>query len=457
MPTTTPSRGRGPRFAGLAILLALGVGACGGSPAPERPPNVVFVLIDTLRADHLGCYGYERPTSPNIDRIAARGIRFEHVFSVSNWTNPTIVSLFTGRYPQAVLPPAEYEEVIRLSLPANVPTLAGLLRDAGYRTAGLVDHPGISRRLGFDRGFDDYEMLFEVGGTGNAWGLTDAKYVERAFERTLDELGGGDRPFYVYLHLVYPHQPYDAPRQYDGLFGPGHDNIAEEQRDRVINDYDAEIRFTDDLIGKVFAALEARGLLDSTWLVLTSDHGEGFWEHGLRGHGKTFHNAELKVPLILLPPGGRTTEPAVVDAPVSNIDLFPTLAAMAGVEPPAGTDGTGLFRYLGEGPPPAPETFFSESPDGRHAEGRAVIEGPLKFIDVATRRGRERRLYEWKDDPGETRNLVWERRDESIRMLELLGDHEAATGARRATLEHVETDADPETLERLRALGYIDD
>jgi arylsulfatase A-like enzyme len=327
----------------LGAMLAILAGDARGEESRRvpRPPHIVFVMIDTLRPDHLGCYGYARNTSPNIDRIAEQGVVFENVFSVAPWTNPTIASLFTGLYPQAIFPPAEHRDAIRQALPGQLETLAERLKRKGYRTAALVDHPGISRRWNYDQGFDTWVSLFHEGGF-KVWGVTDAEFVNQEFDAILE--GGGKVPVFIYLHVVYPHRPYIPPPPHDSLFGPGFKRVEEREKQGVINRYDGEIRYTDDLVGMILGSLKKRGILERTIIVVTSDHGEGFWEHGLSEHGNSLFNELLRVPLIIFLPGGRGRAPKRVEEPASNIDLYPTILEMAGVTPPAGTDGKSLMR-----------------------------------------------------------------------------------------------------------------
>ena len=132
-------------------------------------------------------------------------------------------------------------------------------------------------------------------------------------------------PFFAYIHVLYPHQPYSAPAPYDSMFGEKHSKISRKQRQLVINQYDAEIRYTDDMVGELFESLKKQNLLDSTYFVITSDHGEEFWEHGRWEHGRTFYNESIRVPLIIYPPGGRKKQRNVIDSRLSNIDLYPSI------------------------------------------------------------------------------------------------------------------------------------
>jgi arylsulfatase A-like enzyme len=437
-------------MAGGIFALLLG-GALGGEGRTQgQPPHIVLVMIDTLRPDHLGCYGYPRNTSPNIDRIARQGILFENVFSVAPWTNPTIASLFTGRYPQAIFPPARHRDAIRQALPEQLETLAETLKRKGYRTAALIDHPGISRRWNYDQGFDEWVSLFRKGGF-KIWGVTDSAFVSREFDAILDQ--DSRTPAFVYLHLVYPHRPYAPPPPHDNLFGPGFKRLVEGEKQGVINRYDGEIRYTDDLVGKILGSLEKRGFLNRAYLVITSDHGEGFWEHGLSEHGNSLFNELLRVPLIVLPPGGRGEAPRRVTDSASNIDLYPTILEMAGLAPPMDADGKSLFRHLrarrgesGDG------WMFSESPHSGYLQGAACMKGNLKYIH---QRFPRKAFFDMEKDPEERANLVGKNPFFQV-MRERLSRYRARNERRRAALELRQVEPDAETRERLRALGYVD-
>ncbi|MGB5295110.1 MAG: sulfatase-like hydrolase/transferase, partial [Thermoanaerobaculia bacterium] len=179
-----------------AMLVLVVVAGCSDRAGDTRD-NVVLVMVDTLRADHLGCYGYERETSPNLDKLASSGVLFESFYSVAPWTNPAIASLFTGRYPRAVFPPLPHKKAIGIPLPSQLPTLAERLQEAGYRTVALVDHPGINPELQFDQGFERWSGLFREGDF-DTWAVTDSDFVLEQVEAALDELGG--EKFFLYLH-----------------------------------------------------------------------------------------------------------------------------------------------------------------------------------------------------------------------------------------------------------------
>lgn len=424
-----------------------------------RPrPDILFLLIDTLRPDHLGAYGYGRPTSPAVDRLAAEeGILFQRAYSVAPWTNPSIATLFTGKYPRALFAAVPYEAAIRQALPKNVQTLAEILRGAGYRTLALIDHPGINQKLGYGRGFDEFRGLF--GGERVLLSKpTDPESVLDAFKTATAAVGEAGQPIFVYLHLVYPHRPYAPPAPYAEMFGPGFTRVEKGPKDGVINMYDAEIRQTDDLLAKIFAEMKARGWYERTAIVFTADHGEGFWEHGIAEHGRSLFNEEIRVPLVVVPPGGRTREPRVIDRPVSNVGLFATVLDFAGVLPPPDVPGESLLRFVRPGGAAGgPEWFFSESPHSVdiHAVAALSSEGQKYLRYRNPDSFPEEMIFDLAADPSEGRNLAG--------FFQGLGAYRSRVRAheernRRAldAGEHETVEVEPETRERLRALGYLD-
>jgi arylsulfatase A-like enzyme len=214
--------------------------------------------------------------------------------------------------------------------------------------------------LGYSRGFDVFVRLYQAGGF-DIWTRTDPDFVLQTFTEQLDQ--ASNQPLFIYLHLVYPHRPYMPAAPYADMFGPGFERMIPRERQGMINRYDGEIRQTDDLLGAMVEHLEERKLIAETAIFFTSDHGEGFWEHGLSEHGKSFFDEEIKIPLIFLPPGGRTSEPPQVATPISNIDLFPTILDLAGIPPAKEIEGESLLRHFhGEKINETGRWLFSESP-----------------------------------------------------------------------------------------------
>lgn len=436
----------------IFAVIVLALTAC----AEPRPASVLIIMIDTLRADHLGSYGYERETSPNIDRLASEGVRFERAYSVAPWTNPTIASIFTGQYPRAVLQPTKHKEAIRISLPDEVETLAERVESAGIRTIGLVDHPGISRGRGYAQGFQEYVYLGKEGGFG-AWEDADSDFIRDRVRSTLAGLEH-DR-FLLYLHLIYPHRPYTPPPPFQGSFGPEapgkrYGRASKAVAKKMSNAYDAEILRADHLVGEIIEDMQDLGLLESTWVVLLSDHGEGFGEHGRLEHGNSFFDELLRVPLIVLPPQ-RARRPQVVTEPVSTIDVFPTLLDILGLPVPETASGDSLLRFV-EGTPGRPRLLISSSSSSGDVQGGSIRRGRWKLIDHPVQEANPL-LFDSDADPEEKDNLAGTGVAEEPGLRQALQDHfELVDAARAALPTGAPAEVDAESLERLKALGYVD-
>jgi arylsulfatase A-like enzyme len=452
------------RHAGLALALA-GAAACGGGGAPSDrgaapPPNLLLVVVDTLRADHLGAYGYGRDTSPALDRLAAGAVLFEQARAQAPCTFPSVNSLLTSR------PVWEFSgrPAGHLGIPAEVPTLPAHLRRAGYRTAAVSASPvvreapaAINREGGFGRGFD----LFLDGCT---W--RDGRCVGRRAETLLDLL---PEPFFLYLHYLDPHDPYAPPpaarRRFAGaapadpalaagdprpaadrLYATGDAGLAAAEVGHLEALYDEEIAWLDARLADLVAELDRRALLDRTLLVLTADHGESFLAHGHLRHCRSLYDDELRVPLLVRPPGAST--PRRIPHPVALHDLAPTLLDYAGLEPSSLLAGRTLRPWIEGDAPPAVRPVPAAA-----ATLRALTVGRWKLIhDLETGSSL---LYDLQTDPRETRDLAPTHPEPLTRLLTLLDRH----------LRQVEGEglpASPERLDRskdlqhqLRALGYL--
>ena len=316
------------------------------TPEPRRP-NVLFIVVDTLRADHLGAYGYHRDTSPRIDELlAGRGVVLEQAWAQAPWTLPSAVSYFTGRYPGEIL--SGHDLRTEFAIPAAVPSLAERFRRLGYRTAGFYANPTLHAGNGFARGF---ESFYTPPPTPASLALHGDTVTERALPWLRSH---GGEPFFLYLHYLDPHDPYTAPvveatgrTPFDPGYGgavdgtwphalfSGDRELPDPERDleHLVALYDSEVAYVDGEIGRLLDALPEAVLAD-TLVVLTSDHGEELLDHGWWKHGITVYEEQLRVPLILrwdgrLPAGAR------VRRPVELVDLVPTLLAAARV----GNDG----------------------------------------------------------------------------------------------------------------------
>jgi arylsulfatase A-like enzyme len=406
----------------LLLLTALGSG-CG--PARSRP-SFVLILVDTLRADHLGAYGYRRPTSPRLDALAARGTLFETAITQAPWTLPAAMAVVTGR-----LPSSHRVENDGLRLSRSIPTLAEILKREGYSTSAVVSHIYVAAPFGFDRGFDHFDDFglsrayrFEAGLEPRAEAVTDHALAQvRALK---------GRPFFLLAHYFDPHWDYDPPAPYaerfarpysgkiDGRyqsfsrFAPIGVELPAADREHLIDLYDGEIAYTDAQIGRLLDGLRGAGVSEAV-VAITADHGEEFKEHGGLGHGRTLYDEVLRVPLIVsrigaAGPAGRVPEQ------VRSIDLFPTICELAGAAIPSGVQGKSLVPWL-EGRKDASRGALSETirfdayRKSYREAGRKVI---VRLED------NRREFYDLVADPGETRNVLSERAPEALRLEEAL-------------------------------------
>lgn len=449
-----------------ASMLAFALTGC-TEREQEPKPNLLLIMIDTLRADHLGLYGYDRDTSPFMDTLAERSLVYDTAYSVANWTNPTIKTLFTGMPPQSIMPPARHRDAIKIPLPTELQTFAELAGQSGYRTHALVDHPGINARLHFDQGFDSYTMLFEKGTQRQrGWDKSRTDHVLEAFADMLDAAPPVQaveakpqlpQPFLGYLHVVYPHRPYDRiPGKYRNLFGDQHyGKIEPAKRQQIINAYDAQIRQTDDLVKDLFAQLGQRELLENTWVIITSDHGESFWEHGSFEHGKTFFDEEIRVPMLVVPPLGQAAVAERISQPVSNLDVFATLTDLMKQPMPEGAEGVSLAHGSG-GLGSVDRNLYSTSPHSSDIHARAIISQGYKLhLYPDSTLYQEVLLFDLTADPEETRNLAEQQANLTVRLNNDLSAHRERTEIDREWLIQTNSEPDTEELEGLRSLGYI--
>lgn len=469
--TTLPTDGSagGLRLTGLAVHAAAAVPAAGigrqlQPPATEVPPNVLIYMVDTLRADHLGCYGYARPTSPNIDRFADEATLFSGMSAQTSWTRPAVASLFTGLYPQ-VHGTNRRED----ALPESAAVLPEIFHDLGWETAAVVTNGNVGKKFGFARGFEVFNRLLERAQTLEVHQLSD-KVNEAAFQWL--ENRERDRPFLLYLHTSDPHGPYTPRSPYRERFAPSvsdplagsNDRIAQIGRaedgldtaavDELRDLYDGEIAFNDAAFGDLIAKLQELDLYDSTVIVLLSDHGEEFGEHQWLAHGKTLFDELLRVPLIIRFPDGRGQSAVIADT-VRQIDVLPTLLDYVGIAAPAAVQGRSLLPLVA-GSPAAPEADASYAYldiDGHHLESVAV--SGHKLIKVFGERDQTSRveLFDLVVDAGELVDRTAEDRVWRGYLYSLL------TYRRQfwTPLDAPQVEADEELKRRLRAAGYLTD
>jgi arylsulfatase A-like enzyme len=424
----------------VAVLLA--ATACGRR---GPPPDVILVVADTLRADYLELYGHPRPNAPFLARLGAQSAVFTHAFSTSSWTAPATASLFTGLYPTqhgvrtgffAVRRKARREGVALHQLPP-FPTLPELLRERGYSTFGVAANVNVGPEIGFSRGFDRFERLHDAP-------IDDLVEQLGVWEEEIH----ARRPTFLYVHPNDVHAPYEPRAPW---FRP-----EDDPRERERAAYESEIRVVDQGIERLLARFDPEG---RALVLVLSDHGEEFWDHGRVGHPASLHHELHRVVWIVHGPA-LGVRPARLDLNVSLIDVLPTVLELVGGEPPPELAGRSLAPLLLDRRGAestrvalADRTLFAHRFDPvRGRELWAAVHGREKLIEADG----ERRLYDLRSDTEERHDLAAERPDSLDRLARALEAFRAeGRGAAPAPVVHLPLDREREA--QLRALGYLAD
>lgn len=447
-------------------------------------PNIVFVVIDALRADRLGVYGGPTENSPAIDAIAREGATVERAIAQAPWTQPSVASLLSSVYPSVhgvddfhwAMEATFGDEPKVAVLDEIFPTLPEVLRANGYRTAGFVANPFLDAAFGFARGFDHFDASFAaIAAPG-----IDVNTAARAWLDRRDRAA----PAFLYLHYMDVHGPYDAPaeileplldaveraepterlsRSAERRLGylhtfpavmprPDRHTKLSRYREYWIARYDAGVREMDGHLAALRAALEAAGVWRDALVIVTSDHGEALFEHGFWDHGHSLYDAELHVPLIVRWPGvipaGRR-----VQATVQLIDVMPTILDQLRIPAPEGLQGRSIARDLTDGAASEPALAIAEALKGQ-PEARAIYAGGWKLIEEADARST---MYDLVVDPRERRDVGGAHGEEAARLRRILAAHAARAAARAAGRRVTRVTPSPDQAERLRALGYLGD
>jgi len=467
-----------------ALVLAASVVAACPQPGTRQPSssaapkarqggagnrlNVLLVTIDTLRADHLGSYGYRRATSPNIDALARRGVTFDQAYTYWPKTRGSFVALLTGR----LAAQSGYGKTHPLLIDFN-PTLASVLKDAGYDTVAVVDNPNVAASLGYSKGFARYRETWEEAALASEMDRTRAITADAAAY-----LGNAtpERPFLLWLHYVNPHAPYEPPAPFDRAFldaaaarGPvlapvlGFHGGVPRQWARAgrtlgwyVAQYDGEIAAVDAETGRVLQALDASAVRDRTLVLLSSDHGESLGEHGyFFDHGENLFDPSMRVPLLLAGPGiepGRRS-----DALATTLDFVPTLLDALKVSYPPDLAGLSLLGALrGE-----PVVGRARLPGQNDRNLLGAWGSRFKIVATPAESGTRYALFDRAKDPGETRDASGtfaETMREERRELELFRERIDAQLVRTRRL--LEGRSGEERLsavacENLKAMGYV--
>jgi arylsulfatase A-like enzyme len=436
------------------------------TPVPFAPPNLVIYLVDTLRADHLGCYGYAKPTSPRLDSFARESVRIVEARAQSSWTKPAVATILTGLHPVA-----HGAEKRALPIAKEVTTLAERLSAAGFETAMFTTNPTVTAKFGFDRGFDTFRHVHQLQGRRRR--SVDSRALQREVYAWLEERerAGRTAPFFLVIHTLDPHDPYRPTEPYRSRFAAGvevesaccfrgqhleklsAEAAASRARDSIAL-YDGEIARNDASFGELVDELRRRGLLERSAVLFTSDHGEEFLEHGGWRHAETLFEEVLRVPFVLRLPGAASAG-LVLPGPADQIDIAPTLLEIAGRPAPEELPGASWMPAIGGGEAPPRESLawlwhpafrVSAIRDGdwkwlRH-------EGPLRPVRGAVREA----LYDLARDPREADSLL-ELEPERRRELALRVRDATKRFSRQGGNDEVAID--PELDAELRALGYL--
>ena len=477
----------------LALLAACSGDEKASEPAigaaPKRAKSVVLITVDTLRADHLGCYGYPRKTSPNIDALAAQSIRFDSAWSQWPKTSPSFASMMTGLYPHST----GVTRACGLKLDSRFKLLSERMKAGGFFTGGVVTNPNLGREFGFDQGYDHYCEAWIPAPTPKIEPLPgpecDAKHATAYALEIVDQCDPA-KPLFLWVHYTDPHAPYTPPAEYkerfvgDAWFDASvtaplldddkHDVAPVDEAGGIpkyaqlngenriawyVSQYDAEIFTVDEQIGSLLAGLERRGVLDDALVVLTADHGEHLGEQrAFFVHGPVPYEGCTHVPFLVRFPGG--ADAGVFDKPIGLIDMQPTILEWAGLPVDDELEGHSLLPALGGEGEAAPYVYLGA---GYRAEyQRAIRMGKWKLVwvpdesDQRAMKGSEYELYDLTADPGETKNVITDPKNAAVadvlkRRLRQWIDAGAAKNVPDA--QHIES-MSKAIQDQMKALGY---
>ncbi len=472
-------------LAAVVTLVVVALIARGASTslavAPDDAPNILLITIDTLRADHIGAYGYSRDTSARLDALAADGVLYERSISQAPNTHPSMASMLTSQYPSSL--GGKALKYIHYSLP----TLAEVLNNAGYDTAAIVSNVWLKEQMGFDEGFSHFDQTsgmseFYAEQARIHW--KDASHITNAALEWLDAAATSKEetraPFFLWLHYLDPHHPYDPPAPYDTKFknaphdhvdflaklrdmrtreqtrllvkmGTGEERVSDEEFQAIVDQYDGEIAFNDMEIGKVLDRVSAMGLDDNTLVIVTSDHGEEFRDHAGWGHSHSLHRELLHVPLII-------RYPATVNAPargtrvrqrVRTLDIAPTIIAAAEQALPDTMAGRDLHGVVDD------DRIAISQLSRKHWTSIAMDSWKLVIRPDDDVEAEDTELYDLETDLMEHRNVADQHPDQVTRLSAALEEHVGASAAAE-TISKTAEQLDPATRKQLEALGYID-
>lgn len=460
----------------LAGLVSTGA-SCGpgdpATPAPHAGAPIVLVVLDALDAGHLHHLGYERETSPNLDALAAEGVSFERALSPAPYTLAGIPSLLTGRFPDT-------HQLTRKTRPlrAGELTLAEVLREAGYATFGAVSNPNGSSMFGCEQGFEVYHEPFRASpdDSRDEFRLPDSAEYPDLLREWLAATPAGTPGFY-YMHLLEPHSPYDPPEPYRSTFldpeyrGPmergatqvlvdsenGLVELSEADRAATVDLYDANILYADEIFRRLVEALTDAGVYDEAIVIVTSDHGEAFWQHGHWGHNDFLHEEMLRVPLIVKLPGKAGPRGRVVEGLASTIDVVPSLARWVGARAPFELfEGTTLDPLIAGEARAERDLFLRTNSDVPDVGVRTPDAKTIVLRDEKTRKRTGVEHYDLVEDPRELAPLAEPGPADEARLVRVMEwayeKWEEQKAARGEPVQELSEGA----RELLESLGYVD-
>ena len=496
----------------LAIVCLCGIVGCGGDSGDsddgsasdgaglaDSPKNVLFIILDAASAQRMSLYGFESPNTPFLESIASRSVLFTAAYSQGTMTPPSVWSYLNGKYPYLVKDLATYHQMSDDDV-----SMARMFQDAGFATGGFSENPFVSEEFGFNQGFEEfrfryYRPVYEADAAADATKTTEQRFFDsyRQYFRAGDVTGRlvreaqlwmniqWERPWFCYLHLLHPHNPYFTDEPYLSQFVDAEPPLGETlqkyvkdveflatvnvQTRRIAGEkdsdavspgdlaileqlYDAQMAYTDDVLRELFEYLDSSGLADDTLVVIASDHGESFGEHGRLLHGTEPYEELIRVPLMFVPPAGVRWETGSVDTPVELVDLLPTFVEIFELGAGEELDGRSLVAALENGSIGSMGYLISES---MVMNALAVVEGKLKLLVQlnAERSGAiGLRLYDLATDPLEMNDVAADRTADVERLLAYTGDYLA--GQRTGTAASL-SGVDGDNVEALKSLGYV--
>jgi arylsulfatase A-like enzyme len=412
-------------------------------------PNVIFICNDALGAKHLGFYGYGRDTSPFMDELARRGALFTDVTSQSSWTKTSVATFFTSDYRMLSLVSSE-DSV----LPFEVNTLAEILKNVGYETAAFVANPWLLPRFNFNQGFDYYNSRYVSDKYRRRINISDIiNYIDSIKEGK----------FFLYIHFMDVHNPYEPPVPFDRQFADGSGKyrytngpikINRNDLEKTKGLYDGEIRALDEKIKNLVDYIEKKGLMEKTIIVINADHGDEFMEHGGLGHGTTLYQELLHVPLLIVYENDYGIRPGIIDHPVRNIDILPTILDLLGVHSPSKVDGNSLLPLIRKDNVSRKYVPIVASVISHYGKDRLISfrENNLKYIHNITKDIEE--LYDLSNDPDEASNII-----PVVPKVGKIMNAASKKFIKQYLMHDVKTtnrySIDDETLRTLKSLGYV--